>query len=370
MKENNLLTNKRAVTYSLLAHINDSGSLIRGPLDLFVPIVKKGLQLMQNDGVYKGQHIKEIVSAVKKYSDIDIPIPVMRNILALISKEINNKDIFVIYNDDSFLISKYLFEDLDEQIDRKRKNIDSLQNLFKCFCEINRVNLQDKCVIRFIEKNKAAISYYLANRPIENGKDYTIEAKFIEFCRNSAEVYDQIREIYLGAILTSYLEYTPSAAKSNVDLLFDTNFIISLLDLNTAESTHTCRKLIEVGQKIGFTFHVLSDTIDEAQRLLRYKALNFNKSVVQRYVNPEDVYNACIRLGYNKTDLERIADNLEESLLMKYGIQTTPYTEAYKNKAKFSKEYNVLKTVRSSPASALHDAMCIKYVQSRRGEKR
>lgn len=371
MEGNNLLTNKRAVTYSLLAHINDSGSLAKGPLDLFVPIVKKGLQLMQNDGVYKGQHIKEIVSAVKKYSGIDIPIPVMRNILALISKEINNKDIFIIYNDDSFLIDKYLFEELDEQIDRKKKNIDSLQKLFKHFCEINQVNLQDKCVIRFIEKNKTAISYYLANRPIENGKDYTIEARFIEFCRNSVEVYDQIREIYLGAILTSYLEYTPSATtKFNIDLLFDTNFIISLLDLNTVESTHTCRKLIEVGKKFGFTFHVLSDTIDEAQRLLRYKALNFNKSIVQRYVNPEDVYNACIRLGYNKTDLERIADNLEESLLMKYGIQTIPHTETYKNKAKFSKEYNILKTVRSSLASALHDAMCIKYVQSKRGEKK
>lgn len=371
MEGNNLLTNKRAVTYSLLAHINDSGSLAKGPLDLFVPIVKKGLQLMQNDGVYKGQHIKEIVSAVKKYSGIDIPIPVMRNILALISKEINNKDIFIIYNDDSFLIGKYLFEDFDDQINRKKKNIDNLQKLFKHFCEINQVNLQDKCIIRFIEKNKTAISCYLANRPIENGKDYTVEAKFIEFCQNSAEVYDQIREIYLGSILTSYLEYTPSiTTKFDVDLLFDTNFIISLLDLNTAESTHTCRKLVEVGKKLGFTFHVLSDTIDEAQRLLRYKALNFNKSIIQRYVNPEDVYNACIRLDYNKTDLERIADNLKESLLEDYDIQTIPHTEAYKKKAKSSNEYNILKTVRSSTASALHDAMCIKYVQSKRGEKK
>lgn len=371
MGENNLLTNKRAVTYSLLAHINDSGTLTKGPLDLFVPIVKKGLQLMQSGGIYKGQHIKEIVSAVKGYSGIDIPIPVMKNILSLISKDIKDKGTFIIYSDGGFLIDKYLFEDFDEQINRKKKNIDSLQKLFKNFCEINQVNLQDKCVIRFIEKNKTTISYYLANKPIENGKDYTVEARFIEFCKNSTETYDQVREIYLGSILTSYLEYTPSPnTRFNVDLLFDTNFIISLLDLNTAESTHTCRKLIEVGKKIGFTFHVLSDTIDETQRLLRYKAQNFNNSVVQRYVNPEDVYNACSRLGYSKTDLERISDNLEESLLVNYGIQTIPHTETYKNKARFSKEYNILKTVRSSQGSALHDAMCIKYVQSKRGEKK
>ena len=112
-----------------------------------------------------------------------------------------------------------------------------MQKLFQYFCEVNQVNLQDKCVIRFIEKNKTAISYYLANRPIENGQDYTIEAKFIKFCKESSpEIYDQVREIYLGSILTSYLEYTPSiVTKFDVDLLFDTNFIISLLDLNTAE---------------------------------------------------------------------------------------------------------------------------------------
>ena len=133
MEENKLLTNKRAVTYSLLAHINDSGTLTKGPLNLFVPIVKKGLHNMQNEGVYKGQHIKEIVTAVKRYSGIDIPIPVMKNILLLISKEIDNKDVFIIYSDDSFLIKKYLFEDFDEQINKKKKMLTACKSYFSIF---------------------------------------------------------------------------------------------------------------------------------------------------------------------------------------------------------------------------------------------
>ena len=115
----------------------------------------------------------------------------------------------------------------------------------------------------FIEKNKISISTYLANKNVQNGNDYSIEAKFVDYFRNtSIEIYNQIRNLYLGAILTSYLEYQPLDANMDVDLLLDTNFIISLIDLNTIESTKTCRKLIEIGDTLGYKFHVLSDTIE------------------------------------------------------------------------------------------------------------
>ena len=84
--------------------------------------------------------------------------------------------------------------------------------------------------------------------------------------------------------------------KADVILLFDTNFIVSLLDLNTPESTHTCRKLLDVGKTLGYKFHVLIDTIEETQCLLNYKAEYFNNTIIQKYVNKEDIYNACTRL--------------------------------------------------------------------------
>ncbi|QYS91148.1 hypothetical protein JJC04_15440 [Flavobacterium covae] len=58
----------------------------------------------------------------------------------------------------------------------------------------------------------------------------------------------------------------------DLELLFDTNFLISLIDLNTPESTHSCRKLIEVGNNLGFKFTVLNETIEETKSLLQKKS--------------------------------------------------------------------------------------------------
>ncbi len=364
---NNAEITKRAVTYSLLAHINNSKTLAKGQLDIFVPIVKKGLHFLCNQSQQpKGESIKEIADVIDANFGIDIPIPVLRSILKTIAADINTEEtLFTLNKDDSFWIHKYVFDDFDELIEQSKKELKDIQTLFGKFCEMNGVK-QCYGVVQFIEKNKISISSYLANKPHDNGIDCTIEAKFVDYFRNtSVEVYDQIRNLYLGAILTSYLDYQPTNAQMNVDLLFDTNFIISLINLNTEEATKTCNKLLEIGKSIGYTFHVLSDTIEEARALLRYKADNFNTSVIQKYVNREDVYNACNRLGYNKTDLERIADNLENKI-ESLGIKIIPYTDTIRNKAKFSKEYRTLKPYRNTDKSALHDAMCLIYVQEKR----
>lgn len=369
--ENKSIITKKAVTYSLLAHINNSKKLSRGPLDIFIPIVKKSLHLMNFEGQFKGENISEISNYVSKCYELDIPLPVLRNILKLISQEINTADdsAFILHNDDSFILNKYVFEDFDTQIEESKRNVEYLQQLFKEFCAVNKYPYHSEGIIKFIDKNKANLSFYLANKPILNGTDYTIEAKFVEFFRNSSpEIYEQIKDIYLGSILTSYLDFQPVDLKLEVDLLFDTNFIVSLLDLNTPESTKTCRQLITIGESIGFKFHVLQDTIDEIKGLLRYKAENYNKSIVQSFVNKEDILNACHRLNLSKTDLERIADNIVQSI-QKFNIAVVPHTDSLRNKARFSKEYNTLKDYRSSDKSALHDAMCIEYVKDKRENK-
>lgn len=365
---NNQEITKKAVTYSLLAHINNSKSLAKGQLDIFVPIVKKGLHCLCNQSQQpKGESIKEIGDVINDKFGIEIPIPVLRSLLKIIAKEINTEETiyFTLNGDDSFWIHQYVFEDYDELIERSKKELKNIQTLFDKFCEMNNVK-QCYGIVQFIEKNKTSISSYLANSFQANGCDCTIEAKFVDYFKNtSPEVYDQIRNLYLGAILTSYLDYQPQNAQMNVDLLFDTNFLISLIDLNTEESTKTCNKLLEIGKTLGYTFHVLSDTIDEVQALLRYKADNFNHSVIQKYVNREDVYNACNRRNLNKTDLERIADNIVKTI-EGLGITIIPFTDPIKNKARFSSEYQTLKPFRNSDKSALHDAMCLIYVQEKR----
>jgi hypothetical protein len=154
----------------------------------------------------------------------------------------------------------------------------------------------------------------------------------------------------------------------NVTLLFDTNFIVSLLDLNTPESTHTCKKLLEVCKKIGYEFKVLNDTIEETRNLLNSKANNIDNAVIIRHINKEDIYNACERRKLTRTDLDRITDNLETSIV-DFGINIIPHTESLFKKAKFSNEFSLLKQYRNSDRAALHDAAAIIYVKEKRGKR-
>ena len=120
--------------------------------------------------------------------------------------------------------------------------------------------------------------------------------------------------------MTGYLSFRPKDVQMGVELVLDTNFLVSLLDLNTEESTRTCNMLIEVGQRLGYSFTVLNETIEEMQGLLAFKAENLDKAIIAKSINREDIYNACDRRSLCGVDLERISDNLTSILTDKYKL--------------------------------------------------
>jgi hypothetical protein len=358
----------KAVTYSLLAHIRNTGTLLKGPVDAFVPLIKRVLYKINSEGILKGDSILEIQNEAFKMYSIDFPIPVLRTILIQVANEVNIEDEinFQLHKDNSFILKDFYFEDFEEKIQESKRDVETLEKLFVDFVKINNLEVVEKSsIIKFIDKNKISISKYLCYSHVPNGHDYTIEAKFVDFFKKIPDVYEIIRRIYLGSIISSYLEFRTENIKQDVELLFDTNFIISLLDLNTRESTHTCNKLIEIGDNLGYKFSILKDTIEEIKALLNKKAEYFSDSFLSKRINSEDIYNACERRNLGKNDLERIADNIEE-LLKKYNISIITYTENLKNQAKLTKEYKNLKKVRFSDFSALHDATAIYYVSEKR----
>src|SRR5690606_11233283 len=170
---------------------------------------------------------------------------------------------------------------------------------------------------------------------------------------------------YLGSIISCYIEYQPEVNNSEVELLLDTNFIVGLLDLNTPESTHTCRTLIKIAKANNYKISVLQATIDETENLLKSKAHNFDKSFLQKKINLEDVFNACDSRKLNKSDLERISDNIVQELDF-YKVNIIYHHDKYTNEAKHSNEYEDLKKIRNSNISALHDATAITYVKKQR----
>lgn len=364
------MNKERAITYSLLAHIRNKGTLIKGPLDIFKPLVQRIISLMNVQGIYSGKSIIEIKNKFDEIYDIDIPIPVLKNILIQIAKEVNtdNKTLFKLYNDNSYSITEYTFLEYEETILEKEALNNDIEELFQKFCESSDFKIKERnSIFHFIEKNKFSLSRYFSKGVDSNGNDYTAEAQFIKFFKNIPTIYSQIRDIYIGSIISGYIQYNPSETQIEVELLFDTNFIISLLDLNTPESTHTCKTLVEIAKNQKFKIRILKDTIEETKNLLEQKAKHFDESFLQRKVYPEDIYNACDRRGFRRNDLERISDNLEIEI-SKYGISIINDIKA-KNEAKFSDEYQILKKYRSSKISALHDATAIIYVQKIRGKK-
>lgn len=368
------MKNKKIVTYSLLAHINNTGKLSSGLLDIFVPLVKSSLSYMNNQGFFSGKNISEIQKKILELYNIDIPIPVLRNILILVAKEVNDEDNvrFTLYNDGAFAIRDYLFEEFDELINQKTIEIENIEKLFKEFCQISNISKDSySTIFEFLEKNKIQVSKYLSGN-LQNGKhiDYSVEAQFVDFFRRIPAIFNTIKDLYLGSIISNYIEYSTNPIKSNIELLLDTNFLVSLIDLNTPESTHSCRKLIQIAKHNGYKLSVLHDTLEETQRLLLRRAEHFNEYFLNKKINPEDIYNACDRRNLSKTDLERIADNLENDIVTQYAINKIPHTDKYQNIAKHSIEYNSLQKFRNSKTAALHDATALYYVREKRNNKR
>lgn len=365
------MNKERAITYSLLAHIRNTGTLAKGPIDIFIPLIKRALSKMNSLGIFQGKSILEIKKTADELYFIDFPVPVLKKILNEICKEVNTSEKvhFVLYNDGAFSINEFTFSDFEEIIENQAKDVDELEDLFKQFCETSELKIDNnESIFKFIEKNKFNLSKYISNTQHTNGVDYTAEAQFVSFFKKIPQIYEKIKNIYLGSIIAGYIEYNSDDAKREIELLFDTNFIVGLLDLNTPESTHTCRTLLEIAKQQKFKIRILKDTIEETKNLLDTKADFYDKSFLQKKVNPEDVYNACDRRNLSKSDLERIADNLETSI-GKFGISILYQTDKLNNEAKHTEEYKIFEKVRNSKKSALHDATALLYINKVRKVK-
>ena len=367
----------KVITYSLLAQIRNSGNFVNSSVEIFVPIVKYALyKLITQSGVYKGASITEISTWICQYFGLDFPPAVLEKILLKIGQEINTSEELKlqVYRDGSFWIKNYSFEEFNDIYETNRQQVELVQTMFKQFCDINDVKKDSyNTIFDFVNLNKLKISNYLANRDYSvNGSKFSIEAQFVEYFRNIPGCYEVIRKIYLGSILSCYLsEYEPQdKMMSDVELLLDTNFIVSLLDLNTPESTTTCRQLLKIASSFGYSLRVLKETIKETTDLLLKKAEYFDKSFLPKLINPEDIYKACERRNLNRNDLERIADNLENILVDEYSILQIPYTVKYQNLAKSSTEYAEFKKIRNTGFAALHDIMALYYVREKRGKKK
>ena len=365
----------RVVTYSLLAHINNSQLGIKDFSDIFIPLVKRVLSLMNSENYNRGKDIGEIKTKVDHVYHLDIPYPFLKKILQKIAKEVNQEGEikFQIYADGGFIIKSFVFADYESEVHKQEKDVQYIDDLYSQFLQINNTSKgKEPSIFDFIDKSRGSLIKHFAERNQPDTEvEFSLQAKFIVTFKDNTTVYGILRRIYLGSIISSYLEFKTEGKSlhDQIEFVLDTNFMIGLLDLTTVEATHTCRKIVDICKSLGYRVSVLDFTIDETKELIHRTAENYATTFLAKRINPESLYNACDRRELTQTDLQRIASNLERIIPEEFGIYIVPETTKFRNEAKYSHEYENFKKFRVNEWSALHDATAVKYIQYKRAKK-
>jgi len=370
------MQNKKIVAFSLLAHINDNNIGIKSFNDIYIPIVKSALCRMNMEGIKSGQSIMEIKKNVDKVFSLDIPVSILRNLLVSISSEveIDSENQFILHKDGAFQMNKFLFSDYEEELEEKEEEVNEVVKIYEGYLtSIGLSPTLEPSIFEYIDLNRTNLSKFFAyKQDKELEVQFVHQANFINSIKSNKKIYEILRRVYLGSIIAAYLEVEIGEVNNRTEILLDTNFILGLLDLNSVEATHTCSKISEICDRLGFTKSILPFTIEEIEMLIERKANQLENAFFQGYLDPESIYNASKRRNLSKTQLLQIVKNIKEILVKEHKINIVGNDQKLRNLAKFqySTIYDFYKNIRGDHGfSALHDTTAIVYVKEKRGGK-
>src|SRR5660397_10807 len=187
----------------------------------------------------------------------------------------NDSPSFIVHSDGSYFLSDFQFTELDEVINQQCSDIEMIEDSYMEFVERHGLKKdEDPSVFEFLDSHHNELAGFFATKSeFESAKDYTTPALFIDSVKNNEQQFKILRRIYLGSLISSYLQLPTIEASGNVrELVLDTNFIVSLLDLTSVEACHTCRKILEISHKLGCKITVLDITLDETKALLERRS--------------------------------------------------------------------------------------------------
>lgn len=364
------MSDKILSTYALLAYLKETSISAQTAItDLYIPLVKKAMSEYANENglsEYKGRSLSEIQQKIRSIFEIEIPLPILAKILKSISAEIDDDNIFALYGDGAFIIKSYVFNDINTLVESERANINLLKEDFRAYCKENGFKYDFEELEQFILAQQMDI--FTDKRTDLLSIDYYIP-KYIQERIANDSIFKIMSNIYLGSIIASYLAQNITQKVTDTELLLDTNFFISLINLNTEDAYHTCNQLFSLCQQLGFRFTMLNSTVNQIKVLLNNRINDFVNRDFIGSVRAADVFNACIRNNIDKTGLERIKDNItrmidEKGILVIKDAQILDIID----KAKKSAEYKELIQKRQYNAdSALNDIVAKLYVERKRG---
>lgn len=355
-------------TYALLGYLKETSPSKAAITELYIPIVKKAMsEYALENGLteYKGRSLSEISLKIKSIFDIEIPLPILAKIMETVCEEIDDENVFALYQDGAFIIKSYVFDSIDELIEQEKNNIEKLKQDYQVFCDINGFEFNFEELKQFILAQQ--IELFTDKQSDLLDVNYYVP-KYVFDRLDDESIFKVMSNIYLGSIIASYLEQNITNKVTEAELLLDTNFFISLIDLNTEDAHHTCCQLFSLCQQLGYRFTMLNSTVNQIRVLLSNRINDFASRDFIGSVRCADVFNACIRKNLDKTGLERIKDNIQRMIEEKgiVIIQDAQIKELIE-KAKRSQEYKELFQKRKNAESALNDTVAKYYVESKRG---
>ena len=355
-------------TYALLGYLKETSPSKAAITELYIPIVKKAMsEYASEKGLteYKGRSLSEISLKIKSIFDIEIPLPILAKIMEAIYKDIDDENVFALYQDGAFIIKSYVFDSIDEVIEQEKNNIEKLKQDYQVYCDTNGFEFDFEELKQFIFAQQ--IELFTDKQSDLLDVDYYVP-KYVSDKLDDEKIFKVMSNIYLGSIIASYLEQNITNKVTEAELLLDTNFFISLIDLNTEDAHHTCNQLFSLCQQLGYRFTILNSTVNQIRVLLSNRINDFASRDFIGSVRCADVFNACLRKNLDKTGLERIKDNIQR-LIEEKGIVVIQDAQIKEliEKAKRSQEYKELLQKRKNTESALNDTVAKYYVESKRG---
>ena len=358
-------------TYSLLSFIRESfgDDSKESLLAVFVPLVKAALvrKLKDNQGKeYKGKDYSEIKEMIHQSFEIEIPIPVLENLLPLVQEEAGSD--FQLFRDHSFIIKPGCLSNIEKDYKQKKEDIKYLKRNYKDYCKGFGVTYDFDELINFIQDQKNRI--FSKTKSIVDQQDYHVSKYVHDIIKRKNRCFEIICSIYFGGLIGSYYQFEVNNRVFDTSLLIDTNFYISLINLNTEEAYETCKQLYDISVPMGFQYYILETTINQIEILLSNRANRVKSKQFIAAVDDADILTACQRRGIGREQLESYKDNLRTDLTKK-GISII-YNSQIRNlidSAKESPDLKKLTELRGSKESAINDIVAKKYVENKRKDK-
>lgn len=343
--------------------------------------------------------LSEVDDILRLEYDLKIPINTLKSILSilynsnLINLDKTNK------NYSSMILPRGI-EYSNSSIDSERNIRRKLQSFWTEFVNFANkryganyeANLDEKQVFEFFNANIIQLIEYAFGKSLEGvirNDNSTFEKHFSHFIceieRERVDIYDIFQEILKGYILWNEIANKENVEKetdfNNLAIYLDTNYLISLLGLDSPFAVKSAKQLYELLRRSPkIILKVLTITLDEIKRLLQdYKIRKNNYFDIP--VN--DVY---YFLHTNLYDDAKI-DLFVSSLIVKCGelgitveeVQILEpsklgngdkkiYEELYKNSMDINaKELKNHKKEETIHLSTIHDVTAISYIKKKRG---